>query len=64
MRRGGEGRLNPLKEGWGSGKGALVTGESKRLVYTLVMTHHLGRKAARKKIFFKKKFPHMMHTSK
>ena len=47
----------PKGEGGGSGKGALVTGQSKEAILKpLMMTHHLHRKAAWK-IFFQKKFP-------
>ena len=44
-----------------SGKGALVTGQSKEAgLKTLMMTHHLPRKAARKSVllFFKTSSPH------
>ena len=38
--------------GWGSGKGALVTGQSKEArLKPLMMTHHLRREAARKNRF-------------
>ena len=39
----------------GSGKGALVAGQSKRQVYTRVVTHHRGPKSGPEEVFFSKK---------
>ena len=56
---GGRGSFEPPEGGGGSGKGAPVTGQSKEVsLKALMMTQHLRRKAARKKIFSKRKFPH------
>ena len=54
----------PKGGGGGSGKGALVTGQSQEAsLNPLMMTHQLRREAIWK-IFFSKRIPPMIHPSK
>ena len=62
--RGGGGGIirAPQRRGGGSGKGALVTGQSQEAGLTpLMMTHQLRRDGGPEDVFFKKNFSHDTH---